>query len=368
MKPIHISRADSHRRSGERGYAMLMALGLIMILLISSTVVIENVRLEGRRDREEDTIWRGQQYARAIRLYFHKTGHYPQTVEDLKKGMPQLHFLRQEYKDPMNKSDGSWRFIYVNAAGQIIGSTKYSSLQQMALLDSGGLQPGQNGLIPGLGVPASSLTNSSGFGSATGGANSSTSNSTDAAGAAGGGQNPQPAPTDPNAPPPAPGQTLDPTTQNPQGQPPPAQPGAPGGGIGAGGIGGANGQSPFGSINGQIGNPMDQQKPTGPVDGPVLGAFMTGVACKLDAPSQKVYHHGKKYLEWEFIWNPLEEAAANVNQMLNGQGGATGIGQPINPSTLGPPGNSPFGSPPGTPQSPGMPQPHQPNPQVPQQQ
>jgi hypothetical protein len=368
MNSIHTSSEVSRRRDGERGYAMLMVLGLIMILLISSTVVVENIRIEGRREREEETIWRGQQYARAIRLYFHKTGHYPQTVEDLKKGMPQLHFLRQDYKDPMNKSDGSWRFIYVNAAGQIIGSTKYSSLQQMALLDSGGLQPGQGGqMLPGLGVPVSSLTNSSGFGSATGGANSgsasSTSNSTDATGSAGGGQNSGLAPTDPNAPAPTPGQTPDPTGQNPQGQQPPAQPTAPGGGIG-----GANGQSPFGTINGQIGNPMDQQKPTGPVDGPVLGAFMTGVACKLDAPSQKVYHHGKKYLEWEFIWNPLEEAAANMNQLLNGQGGSTGIGQPISPSTLGPPGNSPFGSPPGTPQSPGMPQPQQPNPQIPQQQ
>ena len=39
------------------------------------------------------------------------------------------------YKDPLNKDDGSWRLIYVNAAGQIIGSTRYSSLQQMALLD-----------------------------------------------------------------------------------------------------------------------------------------------------------------------------------------------------------------------------------------
>jgi hypothetical protein len=366
MKTVHTLREISRHRSGERGYAMLMVMGLIMILLISSTVVVENIRLEGRREREEDTIWRGQQYARAIRLYFHKTGHYPQTVEDLKKGMPQLHFLRQDYKDPMNKSDGSWRFIYVNAAGQIIGSTRYSSLQQMALLDSGGLQPGQGGQIPGLGVPASSLTNSSGFGSATGGTTSSSSSSTDAAGSSGGTQSLPPTPTDPNAPPPtpgqAPGQSPEPSGQNPQGQQQPGQPGSPGGGFGAGGIGGAGGQSPFGTVNGQIGNPLDQQKPTGPVDGPVLGAFMTGVACKLDSPSQKVYHHGKKYLEWEFIWNPLEEAAANMSQTLNGQGGAPGIGQPISPNALGPPGNSPFGSPPSAPQ------PQQPNPQTPQQQ
>ena len=122
----------------------------------------------------------------------------PKLSEDLQKGLPQLHFLRQAYKDPLNKSDGSWRFIYVNAAGQIIGSTKYTSLQQMALYDSGALQNGLPGQIPGLvGTPVSSLTNSSGFGDVNGNALSNSSNSA---------QTPSLAPTDPNAPPQPPGQ------------------------------------------------------------------------------------------------------------------------------------------------------------------
>ena len=115
------------------------------------------------------------------------------------------------------------------------------------------------------------------------------------------------------------------------------QPGAPGQ------PGTAPGQSPFGSLNGQVGNPADLQKPTGPVDGPVLGAFLTGVASKVDAPSQKVYHHGKKYIQWEFVWNPLEEAAANMQQSLNPQGQQPGIGSPT---------SNPFGQP-----TTGMPQP-----------
>jgi len=345
-------------RSGERGYAMLMALSLTMMVLIASTAMIANLRIEGKRQREDEAIWRGNQYARAIRLYFHKTGHYPQTLEDLKKGMPQLHFLRQSYKDPLNTADGSWRFIYVNAAGQIIGSTKYTSLQQMALYDSGGLQNGLPGQIPGLvGTPVSSLTNSSGFGDVNGTASSSSSNSA---------QNPSLAPTDPNAPPQAPGQSPDQSGQNPPGsQPPTAPPGQPSplGQPGAPGQPGvAPGQSPFGSLNGQPGNPADLQKPTGPVDGPVLGAFLTGVASKVDAPSQKVYHHGKKYIQWEFVWNPLEEAAANMQQSLNPQGQQPGVGQPIGPGGIGSPTSNPFGQP-----TTGMPQP-QPQPQQPPQQ
>lgn len=342
-------RKNAHR-SRQRGYAMLMALSLTMMVLIASTAMIANLRIEGKRQREDEAIWRGNQYARAIRLYFHKTGHYPQTLEDLKKGMPQLHFLRQSYKDPLNTADGSWRFIYVNAAGQIIGSTKYTSLQQMALYDSGGLQNGLPGQIPGLvGTPVSSLTNSSGFGDVNGTASSSSNSA----------QNPSLAPTDPNAPPQAPGQSPDQSGQNPPGsQPPTAPPGQPSplgqpGAPGQPGI--APGQNPFGSLNGQPGNPADLQKPTGPVDGPVLGAFLTGVASKVDAPSQKVYHHGKKYIQWEFVWNPLEEAAANMQQVLNPQGQQPGIGQPIGPGGIGgigSPTSNPFGQP-----TTGMPQP-----------
>jgi hypothetical protein len=360
MNSAPFPRNNAHR-SGERGYAMLMALSLTMMVLIASTAMIANLRIEGKRQREDEAIWRGNQYARAIRLYFHKTGHYPQTLEDLKKGMPQLHFLRQSYKDPLNTADGSWRFIYVNAAGQIIGSTKYTSLQQMALYDSGSLQNGLPGQIPGLvGTPVSSLTNSSGFGDVNGTASSSSSNSA---------QNPSLALTDPNAPPQPPSQSPDQSGQNPPGsQPPTAPPGQPSplgqpGAPGQPGI--ASGQSPFGSLNGQPGNPADLQKPTGPVDGPVLGAFLTGVASKVDAPSQKVYHHGKKYIQWEFVWNPLEEAAANMQQSLNPQGQQPGIGQPIGPGGIGgigSPTSNPFGQP-----TTGMPQP-QPQPQQPPQQ
>jgi hypothetical protein len=108
-------------------------------------------------------------------------------------------------------------------------------------------------------------------------------------------------------------------------------------------------------------------KPTGPVDGPVLGAFLTGVACKGDRKSLKVYHGGKKYLEWEFIWNPLEDAAAAQQQQASsGQGGILGgvpAGAGGNGSSFGAASGSPFGSSPGS--SPGNsgPQPAQPQPQ-----
>lgn len=362
------ARRARRRRSQEGGFAFLLALGMIVLLVAMTLVILQNGATEHRRMVEEEAIWRGNQYARAIRLYFHKTGHYPQDLEDLQKGLPELHFLRQAYKDPTNPSDGSWRFVYVNAAGQIIGSTKYANLQQMALMDAnGGQLPTIPGAPGGPGVPASSLgdpnnnLNSQPGQTSPSGIGTDTSNPS-APGASGNvsadGQNPQ-SPDGQNP--------SQPSGQNPQNPQSPQNPSA-------GPIGGQNplgNQNPLAPLQAGLGQggavtqaslaAMAQLKPTGPVDGPVLGAFLTGVACKQDLPSQKVYHGGKKYLNWEFIWNPLEDAAAAMQQQA-GNAGTNGIGQNVNSAFGG------AGSPNGNPSQPTQ-QPAQPttsNPQFPQ--
>ena len=155
-------RRGGARRSSEAGYAYILAMGIILAVIIGSQVILENLVTQGRREREEETIWRGNQWARAIRLYYHKTGHYPQTIDDLETGVPDVHFLRASaIKDPMEPDDGSWRFIYVNSTGQIIGSVRYATLQQMALLDlNNGKMPGTQSLLPGA-VSAASLSSMS---------------------------------------------------------------------------------------------------------------------------------------------------------------------------------------------------------------
>lgn len=279
----------TRRPRSESGYALVMAMFLIVAMLVSSQVVLRNLVTLRRRQREADTIWRGQQYVRAIRLYYRKSGHYPQSLDDLKKGMPELHFLRScAYKDPVNTTDGSWRFIYVNGTGNIIGSVRYATLQQMALIDlNGGKLPG-----PQVGTPVADLNSSSGSTDANAASNSNA-------------QPPQPQQGQPTAP-----QSSSSTSAF----------GAPGGSLGAAGatsigtgLNGASGQA-------QATNLLLLLKPTGPVDGPVLGAFITGVASKVDRPSIKVYKTGKKYIDWEFIWNPLEDQARAVQNGLSPQG------------------------------------------------
>src|SRR3989441_9525906 len=112
-------------KRGERGYALLVVIFLVTLLLVSTMVVAPNILTEGRRQKETEMIWRGKQYARGVKLYYRKIGRFPTSLDDLTKPkIGNLRFMRQAYKDPMNKDDGSWRLIYVGAAGQLIGSLK----------------------------------------------------------------------------------------------------------------------------------------------------------------------------------------------------------------------------------------------------
>src|SRR5260370_33361978 len=117
-------RAPTHA-SAQAGFALLMVMFLASLMLISVMVAAPYVRTERQREKEEEMIWRGKQYIRGIKLYYRKTGRFPTSVDDLTKPkLGSLRFMRQAYKDPMNKEDGTWRFIYVGPSRQLIGSLK----------------------------------------------------------------------------------------------------------------------------------------------------------------------------------------------------------------------------------------------------
>jgi type II secretory pathway pseudopilin PulG len=138
-----MSTRSKTRRGKESGFTLLMVTFTVAVMLITAAAVAPNLLTQGRREKEEEMIWRGQQYARAIGLYYKKFGKYPTKVEDLTRPTNGVRFLRQAYKDPINKDDGSWRFIYVGPNGQLIGSLRHTSLLQNTLS------------IPGLGAAAS---------------------------------------------------------------------------------------------------------------------------------------------------------------------------------------------------------------------
>ena len=307
---MNSARPRTAGKRGERGYALLVVIFLVTLLLISTMTVAPNILTEGRREKEKEMIWRGKQYTRGVKLYYRKLGRFPTSIDDLTKPkIGSIRFMRQAYKDPMNKEDGSWRLIYVGAAGQLIGSLKPSQ-QNLQLPQMGGAP----------GTPASAL---GGIGNAL-----------------------QPG---------TPGQAGSSFgQQTPFGQQQSLIPSQPGGTAGAGTNAPGAGTNALGTSGApagtdQSGATSDQQAiPSG--DTPtVMGGNIIGVGGKINRSSIIIYEKAKNYRLFEFIWDPSKD------NLMSGQRGAqigTGLGQPAGQTPFG---QQPVQNPANPPQNPQQP-------------
>jgi hypothetical protein len=276
------------------GYAMLMVMFLTTVLLLGAIAAAPYVRTERQREKEQEMIWRGKQYVRGIKLYYRKTGRFPTSVDDLTKPkLGSLRFMRQAYKDPMNKADGAWRFIYVGPSGQLVGSLKPPQTFQM---------PGVNGAQPG--TPA--------------GANPQQTTSFGASGFG-------PAPTQ-------------------QGQP-----GQQGAGANQGGPNAGQPGSGTQTASGNAPTPDDAANatPSGLVssDSPLIGGNIIGVGSKINKRSVIIYDKAKNYRLFEFVWNPSKDVANALNQQIgapkqNPQGQSGSSFGPQNTQQINPQNNN----------------------------
>jgi len=134
----------SHCRN--RGYAFLVLMMIVTILLISLTAALPSIYTAGQREKEKELIFRGDEYARAI-LFFHRQfGRFPSSIDELLKRTNGYRFLRHAYRDPMSPG-GQWRLIHANAAGMLLDS------KTMPIVGSPVNPPGQT--APGTPPPVS---------------------------------------------------------------------------------------------------------------------------------------------------------------------------------------------------------------------
>jgi hypothetical protein len=117
-------------KHGQRGYALLMMIFLVATMMTFAVMATVSIKAEGQRQKEDELAWRGNQYVRAIRLFYKKNGRFPKTIDELTAyHTDQPNFIRKAYKDPMNKADGTWRLIYILPNGQLQGSVMHTQLQ-----------------------------------------------------------------------------------------------------------------------------------------------------------------------------------------------------------------------------------------------
>jgi type II secretory pathway pseudopilin PulG len=90
--------------------ALLVSLAVMAVLM---SVALPVWRHEAQREKEEELVFRGQQYVRAIRLYNTKTQTLPASIDQLVQGR----YIRKKFKDPVTGED----FVPIPAAGAVPG-------------------------------------------------------------------------------------------------------------------------------------------------------------------------------------------------------------------------------------------------------
>ena len=258
-------------KPSEEGYMLIAVMFMLAIFLIALSVAVPKISKQIQRDREVETMRRGKQYVRGIKMYYKKFGAYPNSMDALVQSN-NVRFLRKKYIDPTTGKD-EWKLIrFGQNKTQTLGFFGQPLAGSMPGMPGSPIgTPGAPGTAGGLGA---SNSNSSVFGANS--SNSTNGTSTDP------GTNPTgstPGSTDPTT-----GTSSDPNAPN-----------APGGTTGTGTGTGLTGQT-FG------------------------GGGIIGVSPGSPKQSILVYKKKTHYNEWEFFYDP------RVEQMM--QGGNLGTGLP----------------------------------------
>jgi type II secretory pathway pseudopilin PulG len=315
MLRLFKTHPDQARRRYRRdsGHLLLAILLVMALMVIAATYEAPRIVQQLKRDREEEMIHRGTEYARAIKKYYKKFGSYPSTIEQL-ENTNNIRFLRKRYKDPLTK-DGKWTLLHYTDVAATLGQGGGPGTPA-ALLGTQGQQ--------GLGTPAgqqgssrfgSSTFGSSnpstlgGFGTSNFGNNQPTGNSQGTvfsqqqalSGQQGttsstfGSSNAQSATGDSGS-----STTSGSTFSN-----------SPSGST----FGNNNSTTPGGGTN----NPNSPSTTLGNqqgLGGQTFGAgAIIGVGSKSKDPTIRIYNKKKTYDEWQFIYNPIMDQA---NMLLKG--------------------------------------------------
>ena len=184
---VRRSRAVGDARC-EGGFILLAVLFLVALILITLAVAAPKIAQSIRRDRELELMHRGEQYKRAVKLYYRKFGAYPSSIDQL-VNTNQIRFLRKRYTDPMTGKD-DWKIIHqgeqhvkiMGLFGQPIASSggPAAAGTSIAGIGQSGFGNGTAGAASGTSAPSSGVMGASGstIGS-TGGSTTGSGGSTD---------------------------------------------------------------------------------------------------------------------------------------------------------------------------------------------
>jgi type II secretory pathway pseudopilin PulG len=103
----------------ERGYTLVAVVIGIAILTILTAAVAPAVSLIMQRDREEELIFRGRQYVRAIVIFQKRYGRMPTSLKELYTNRPRS--IRKLFKEPICNCD-DWALIIQGTPDAVAGT------------------------------------------------------------------------------------------------------------------------------------------------------------------------------------------------------------------------------------------------------
>jgi len=136
----------------ERGYGMVALLMIMSLLILFALAAVPGVRQQSEREREKEAIFRGQQVADAIRLYYRYRGgqgvnSLPTSIDQLLEGIPRgtqkIQILRPEAAHDPLSSTGEWKLIGPT-------SQEFAGFVRALTIYTGGVPPAPKGDMGGL--------------------------------------------------------------------------------------------------------------------------------------------------------------------------------------------------------------------------
>src|SRR6476619_2720788 len=144
MRSMKSNRSRS--RSAESGYVLLAVMLTVTLILVALAVEAPRIAQQIKREKEEELVHRGKDYATAVKRFVHKNGgRYPVSVEQL-ENTNHIRFLRKKYVDPMT-GESDWKMVHAGEA-QIKIPTPNPGLS-----GPGGTNPGLSGTGGGTNPP-----------------------------------------------------------------------------------------------------------------------------------------------------------------------------------------------------------------------
>ncbi len=123
------------RRRDQGGFVLLTLLFTAAAIAVQLAITLPRAAMEAQRIREETLINRGEQYKRAIELYYRKHQKYPQELDDL-EDTNGVRYLRRRYKDPLTGED-EWRLVHMGPDGRFKDSLVYDTEDEEERLRGG---------------------------------------------------------------------------------------------------------------------------------------------------------------------------------------------------------------------------------------